>query len=409
MSIEVVLEGKLEEAADYEGYTELIRELAEKWKLKMEEYEDCSIIEVCPEGYIEVAFADHYLSISTQTNVAGPGYHAFICDFFAAIAEASPIPLNVSDPTQYYSKRDFARLREDVFYRWLDDLADYIEKNADQYQSFCISWPMNYYKPKDEAGYVVTPLGYIANEDFLHLDMQELAERFFIWNEKERDALYYRNAALNLLWKECYFAYSNMNETTKKYADMILTFLEIAYRMDPKLPLPMSDYRLLCEVRGHSSMIEHGIPMDLDRQIGYRRDRVEMALGNWGITVDGCVECDFNRDNHVMYIMSPYHSEEEPWVWMYKLKAYSFKGEAGDAMQSNQTMEHGIDISHDGIKASASVIKKEDHTLIRSIMLCEQDFLVVEVVVMEEASVADLLANVKRIMHHRTTKNQPQA
>ncbi len=409
MSIEVVLEGKLEDAADYEGYTRLIKELAEKWKLKMEEYEDCSIIEVCPEGYIEVTYEESYLSISAQTNVAGPGYHAFVCDFFAAIVEVSPVALNVNDPTQYYTKRDFTHLKEDVFYRWLDDLADYIEKNADQYQSLCISWPMNYYKPKELAGYVVTPLGYIANEDFLHMDIHALAHRFFIWNEKDRGALYYRNAALNLLWKECYYEYSNMNETTQRYADIILEMLEIAYHLEPKLPLPMEDYQHLCKVRGRAPKLEQGVSMSLDKRIGYRRDKVEMVLGNWGISVDGCAECDFNQDINVMYMMSPYHDAQEPWVWMYKLKAYALKGETVDPMQSDHSMENGIDISHDGIKATAFVVKEEDHTLIRSIMFCEQDLLVVEVVVMDESLVEDLLADVKVITHHQTTKNQPQA
>ena len=94
---------------------------------------------------------------------------------------------------------------------------------------------------------------------------------------------------------------------------------------------------------------------------------------------------------------------------MYKLKAYALKGETVDPMQSDHSMENGIDISHDGIKATAFVVKEEDHTLIRSIMFCEQDLLVVEVVVMDESLVEDLLADVKVITHHQTTKNQPQA
>ena len=56
-----------------------------------------------------------------------------------------------------------------------------------------------------------------------------MADDFFVWNDRKRTARYYRNCAMVLLWKECYFAYSSMNEYTDKIANSILDYLEAAY------------------------------------------------------------------------------------------------------------------------------------------------------------------------------------
>ena len=123
MAIEVTLEGRLEEENDFEGYMKFIQETAIQNQLKMEIYEDCAVIDVCPEGYIEISCENLYVSISAQTNVAGPGFHAFVCDFFAQIQKQSPIALNANDPTGYYDRRNFNHLKYGIFHRWLADIA----------------------------------------------------------------------------------------------------------------------------------------------------------------------------------------------------------------------------------------------------------------------------------------------
>ncbi len=61
-------------------------------------------------------------------------------------------------------------------------------------------------------------MGYMTKDKFLHSEVEDLAKEFFIWNEEKRTAQYYRNCAISLLWKECYFEYSAMNEETDKIA-----------------------------------------------------------------------------------------------------------------------------------------------------------------------------------------------
>ncbi|MCB6567475.1 hypothetical protein LI169_20700, partial [Desulfovibrio desulfuricans] len=70
-------------------------------------------------------------------------------------------------------------------------------------KELCISWPQEYYHPVWRDGFVVTPMGYIHKEDFRTRDVEDLADDFFVWNDFERTARYYRNCAMVLLWKEC--------------------------------------------------------------------------------------------------------------------------------------------------------------------------------------------------------------
>ena len=71
MAIEVTLEGRFEEENDFEGYMNFIQETAIKNQLNMEIYEDCAVIDVCPEGYIEISceiLLPPYIASSTISN-----------------------------------------------------------------------------------------------------------------------------------------------------------------------------------------------------------------------------------------------------------------------------------------------------------------------------------------------------
>ena len=117
MSIEIVLEGQLEKEADREQFSAFLKQVCDDKKLKMEDYDTSIMIDICPEGYIECGYEDRFVSIAAQTNVAGPGFHAYVCTVFDAIISGSQIPLEVSDPTGYYTDRNFETLRYQYFYR----------------------------------------------------------------------------------------------------------------------------------------------------------------------------------------------------------------------------------------------------------------------------------------------------
>lgn len=409
MAIEVTLEGRFEEENDFEGYMNFIQETAIKNQLKMEIYEDCAVIDVCPEGYIEISCENLYVSISAQTNVAGAGFHAFVCDFFAQIQKRSPIVLNANDPTGYYDQRNFNHLKYGIFHRWLADIVKYVKEEEDTVSELCISWPLDYYQPKHKQGYIVTPLGYINKQDFCHTDINELAERFFIWNQLGRTADYYRNAALNLLWKECYFEFSNMNEETKKQADTILDLLEIAYEKNPELPLPLMEYHLLCEIRKREKKLIDAQAMTNPIKIGYRYDNVEYHYGNWCITLEGFCEKNFDHINQLCYLMSPYRSEEEPWKWMIRMEAVNNLIDLNQQENDWKVIGKSMSWKQGDAFGIGVHISNEDHVLIEAYLAHHDEQLFVQAVVCDESDVEYLLKQIQSISYQNKEMPSLQA
>lgn len=409
MSIEIVLEGQLETEKDFEGYVGLIKELCTVWKLKIETFENFALIDVCPEGFIEVTYEDTFLSISAQTNVAGPGFHAYVCDFFEAIKAKSPIELSVSDPTNYYMQRNFAQLKVQVFYRWLKDIAAYIKEAKNEVESLCISWPMDYYQPKPKAGYVVTPMGYIAESDFEHQDVETLADRFFIWNQQGRDAHYYRNAALNLMWKECFFEYTNMNEYTEKQADTIIDYLELAYEKDPDLPLPLDEYEFLCNIKGRNPKIVAGKRLITLQEIGYRKEMIELHFGNWSIPVNGCAEKSVDEANQTLYLMSPYQDAGEPWRWMYRVNVYAFKQEVGTFLPEFTEDETAFTFTHDEVHGVYRIEQQEDHYVVSAQLNCRTEMMLIQIVICHKEDIQKLLERIKQIKCRQIKDNNLKA
>lgn len=409
MAIEVTLEGKLEEEKDFEGYLKLIQEIAGQNQLKMEAYEDYAVIDICPEGYIEISCENLYLSISAQTNVAGPGFHAFVCDIFQQIQDQSPLQLTAGDPTGYYDQRNFNHLKYGIFHRWLTDIVAYVKEHKDEAEKLCISWPMNYYQPMHHPNCIVTPLGYISKQEFCNTEINELADRFFIWNHMGRNAHYYRNAALNLLWKECYFTYSNMNEDTKKQADTILDLLEIAYEKDPDLPLPTAEYKLLCDIRGRDHKLVGAKSMRSSLKIGYRYHNVEYHYGNWNIILDGFCEKSFDQINQICYLMSPYMNEEEPWKWMVRMETMIHKADLKQQEKDWEAIGKVISWHHENISGIGVIISNEDHIMIEAIIEHHDEQLNFQAVACDENDVDMLLKQLQNITYHNTVKPSTQA
>lgn len=325
MSIEIVLEGKINDEMDKEGLRQLLEQMAKDKKLRFDDYGEVLQMEICPEGFIECSFENEFVSIACQSNVAGPGLHAYVAKLYDEIVSASKIEFSVGDASNYYFDRNFDKLKK-FFYQWLDEIAAYMnEVDVDQHNLF-IAWPLNYYRPLERDGYIVTPMGYVSLQDFKEKSGEELAKNFFIWNEEKQDAHYYLNCAINLLWKECYFEYSSMNEKSDKYAQLILDYLEIAHKLDKSLPLPMDIYDMLCEVTQREPFIEEGRDMPLP-DIGYRRNDVFYNFGNWSILAPGVCEKDIDTTSDALILTAPYRHDDEPWSWVLRATAYEFNKE----------------------------------------------------------------------------------
>lgn len=403
MSIEVRLEGQLETEKDFEAVLGLFKELCEKMHLKMEAFEHFALIDVCPEGFVECSYKDSYITVSAQTNVAGPGFHAYVCTLFDEIIKISPMELATYDPTGYFETRDFDKLKHDVFFRWLQDIGNYVLEAQEEGEDLFISWPLDYYRPKAKKGFVVTPMGYIAVNDFQSDDMDAIANRFFVWNQIGRDALYYRSAAINLLWKECYYTFSNMNEYTEKMADTILDYLEIAHKLDASLPLPMEEYYTLCEILNREKVIQEATSMYI-QDLGYRKQSVHFYFGNWSIPAHGCSEKSVDESNGTLYLMAPYASEHEPWRWMYKVNVFSFQQPITNFLKEIEAKANTEDFfafEDAQLSAKGYVEKRDDHIVLHAQLLAQNEMMMIEIIICHEEDIAERIADIKQIKCHK--------
>lgn len=401
MTIEIVLEGKLEEEKDFEGYLELIQDISKERKLKMEFYDHLCFIDICPEGYIQVSYENQYLSVSSQTNVVGAGFHAYVCEFFDTLIERSPLELQVSDPTDYFTHRDFKRLKYKIYYQWLSDLSAYILDQKKQVKDLCISWQVDYYLPKEKKGYIITPMGYLPESLFEPQHLEELAQTFFIWNNKERDAVFYKNCAMNLLWKECFFEYSTMNEKTADTANMILDYLEMAFEKDASIPLPILEYSELCETMHREHKITNPVSMVSFPQIGYRRDIIHYQLGAWSIPVDGCAERNVTPDKTALVFIAPYHQNDQTWHWMYKISTMTLEENVDHFMPAILEDEHHISFEHEGVKGVALVTKEDEYQLVHAQYICKNETLFLQLFVHLNDPIDPLLELIKHVSYHK--------
>lgn len=349
MAINLCLIGTLEKKEDKELFTSLLKELCGEEKLKIEDYDTVVKIEVCPLGTIYVSYEEENIQIQTKTDLAGAGYHAYVCRLFDRIIESSEIEFEVEDPCDYFEQREFETLRYAYFYRWLMEIGTYVKESEEQ--PLCIAWEEEYI-PQINKDEFVTMSGPMRKDIFQTLPIETIAERFFIWNNEEKDGLYYRNCAMHLLWKDCVFEFSKMNETTEKTAQMILDYLELAYEKDPNIALPLEAYRILCETLGKEDLLSKA--MDSHEVVGYRRKEVMQQFEQFLLPIHGCSEKSYDRASETMYYMSPYQDDGD-WKWLVRCSLQPFTKPIGKeeldklAYQSSQ------------IKGVATIFKENDH------------------------------------------------
>ncbi len=232
----------------------------------------------------------HLAQGECQSTPAGPGFHKAACELLDALELRR---LAVKDETDYFSHRDFDRMREEHFYSWLNNLIHTCLDRMDpkSYELVCLCWDLNQYRPEGVPGTVVTPMGRF---DLKKLAAQadeggirDIAGRFFLWNDPERDACFFRNLAVNALWENCAFVPSFRSEEDARTNGGILDSLEQAARLDPALPLPRAAYREVCALAERVPAIPDGPELDFDYAPGFRKGLVTYAFGALSITLPG--------------------------------------------------------------------------------------------------------------------------
>lgn len=292
MSIGFTFKGKVRKR---ETLLETIREISRKKEYNVYSDEDGVRVALClaggdlninwkPESGI---FSHYVIEGSCQSTPAGPGFHKAAIEFIDGLGIKS---LEVIDETGYYVHRDFERMKREHFYKWLGAVIDLCNKREDL-ANICLCWDVTDYMPEEIDNSIVTPLGrftkYEINEIVKQLGIRALAERFFVWNEPEKDARFYLNQAMNLLWESCYFAPSDRSQEDKDINDAIIRNMERAARLNPSLAMPRKAYKEVCRLAGHTPALPEGSELTSSFTVGYRKALVTYQFGSMKFAVPG--------------------------------------------------------------------------------------------------------------------------
>lgn len=263
-------------------------------------------IRLCPMGELEVTWSEDeqnpgqwIVEADCQSTPAGPGLHK------AALEAAEQLGIAVTeidDETDYVNHRDFERMKKEHFYPWLRTLVQICRKSFSENDDsqICLCWNTNLYQPENVARTAVTPLGRYSLERMEEILEQQgieaLAQRFFLWMNIEKDALFYRNRALYALWVQCYFVPSSRSENDRKINESILDDLEKAYRIEPGLPFPYQAYQEVCALDGRKPLITETVTeFVMDFPMGYRKGTVTVFIANLHLRLPGSYQYEWEE------------------------------------------------------------------------------------------------------------------
>ena len=193
------------------------------------------------------------------SSLAGAGFHAAAVRFVEELTRETEMEIILSDETGYGDDHDFDRMREEHFL-WLAEESGFCMPGAEEQWpeavSFGLCWDLDQYTPEEVPGTVFTPFGRFSIQKIVGwVEQEELspfAKEFFIWNEPGRDAGYYRNTALSLMWEECYFMPGSRSGRDRRINDRIIDDLERSLLLDRSLPFPAEEYITLCRLNERS-------------------------------------------------------------------------------------------------------------------------------------------------------------
>lgn len=270
---------------------EMVKELGEEFGCTWTPFYGFLILRFCPEGNIWFRWHKHTLLGESQTNIAGPGFHAAVIEFLERLAGLGKLKLKVSDRTGYFRDRDFLKMRQKYFYQWFTELIKLVSGWDDGKESvFC--WPSGEFIPEKLKGKLITHIRPFSFGELKGMANSGLpmafARDFFIWNELHKDALYHRNCALALLNQSCFFMPSIRSEKDREVNDSIIHSLEAAFLMDPGLPFPKSEYLEICRLSDHEPVdVSRAAPFPEDTGVGCRRNTIYRRLGNLQFCLPG--------------------------------------------------------------------------------------------------------------------------
>lgn len=282
------------------------KKLADERSYGFSQWEDGLNISLCPlDGRVYITWkkgsgfmGQWEVEGECQSTPAGPGLHKAAVE----VLDALPIQkLHVEDETEYYQHRDFDKMLREHFHPWLKTMVDVLTGQFSQdHTNVCMCWDLNAYTPEDVPGTVITPVGRFSGgwmrEAVENRGIEALAERFFLWyHPGKRDALYNRQAALNLLWEHCYYAPSSRSQEDASNNEIICKNLEMAAMLDRSVPLPRKAYLEVCQLAGRAPALPDGPELEEEFQPGYRKGLATYSIGALRLTIPGSYRYEWEQ------------------------------------------------------------------------------------------------------------------
>lgn len=262
---------------------------------------------------------------SCKTSTAGPGYHVYAIDVVKRVGEKCGIAWVWEDEAEYAPDGDVAVVKEHMR-AFLRALAGSFLKDQERDFTMAVNMDMFAPTPADNQVFSITPLGPRDRtwwEAAMRAeDTDTFAKEFYPWWDVERDAAFYLNTGLLLLWTKIKW-FPPMSEAEEAEMQLALECLERAEEMGAKVPREeMEEIRALMELEDD----DEEVPEPVMGRIGYYRAVISRRLpggwtvklpGYWGESYDeetGCVTIFFNeRAVHITtYGFDPHPGKPPP-------------------------------------------------------------------------------------------------
>jgi len=195
-------------------------------------------IEFFPSALLYLQFKEGTVSGSSALAHLGPGFHNFLYEFLDVLGDNLGTDFIFDDETGYQFHRDFESLRKLYDAEVLKTLEGCLKS-----ESSLLGWANPEWLPLPVPGYLYTPTGSWRYDDLkrtLQNNSEDFLLKYYIWPNPEKDAYFFRNLGLLLLWTEFVWVEPRFPED-KKLATKILVCFERARDLQPDIELPGED------------------------------------------------------------------------------------------------------------------------------------------------------------------------
>lgn len=355
---------------------EVIDAICHREGVQIEDRLDHVEILACPQGKIIITEEDKDMFLTANTRHAGAGFHAFCVDIFKDIEEELPGEYELIDDLEYDKDEDFHRLHH-IYENELDYMRKLILTDPSIRQKNYI-YDETYFLPVEKEDRILTATGDLDKKEFMNMELHDLMDQFYVWNDWDRDAQFYKNAALTLLAKEGVGAYTNMNDQTQKLANEICDYLEIAYEKDSNIPLPVKEYEALVFELGRENRLKNAVKMEQEA-IQYRLKEVYHLFEDVKVVAPGTAERSYDAVNQTLNLMSPYKDDGE-WAWLIQASKNPSLLSNFEQVSSQQPIKTDkgyiwmLDWQEDGLTYIEAILREDERWLyLKAIVLDPKD------------------------------------